>query len=462
MNKGFAYYFRQAFKNAAAAVWKNKNVLKSMTYFFLSLVARATVILGALIDLADVRYAKIAKNQQTVDIPQSLTRASQKPLWTMIVARILEFLIYIGGFLLVSIVCGAVFALGLVIAQFVSTQYFTLICIIFAVPCLIIYAVYSIIVIAVFAPTAYVIDSNPELSAGDVVSVCVNSMKNRGKMTVILSVFVPSLIMFAVAAVCGAGFMLISMFLFGTKLYLLLMLVWAIVAVVALGLTVPVFNTTKNLSLVLLFEDIALDPVNARKRTAGINIKKISGARVDREEIADNLDALFDDGIEEMTPDPAELVHKHKKKRKKKAEAAPQPVAAATVPDGQDVKFEEIDDYADEAPKPEEQQTAQPAETVQTATAPSAENMPASSENVSQGATPEPDTNAGATPDTQTPPQGAAQVPPQGARPVPNGQVPPQGARPMPNGQVPPQGARPMPNGQVPPQGASPMHNRCL
>lgn len=359
MNKGFAYYFRQAFKISAQTIWKNKNVIKSMLYFFMSLVARMTVILGAMVSLADVRQAKIAKNQRTVDVPQSLTRASQKPLWTMIVATVIEFLMYVGGFLLVSLVCGAVFAFGLVISQFVAVEYMWLIYVIFAVPCLIIYTVYTIIVIAVFSPTAYVIDSNPNLSAGEVVSVCVNSMKSRGKVTVILSVFVPSLIMSLIMGVCVGGFLLVLLLAGGQKYTLLLVLIWALASILILGFTIPVLNMTKNLSLVLLFEDIALDPVNANKRTSGINIKKISGARVDREEIADNLNALFDDSIEEKTPSAEELEHKHKPK-KKVHKPAPQPKQLTEQPvpapqpeevedDGEG--FEETDDYANEAPQ---------------------------------------------------------------------------------------------------------------
>lgn len=364
MNKGFAYYFRQAFKMSVQTVWKNRNVIKSMLYFFMSLVARLTVILGAMVDLADVRQAKIAKYRRTVDVPQSFTKASQKPLWTMIMATVIEGLMYLGGLLLVSVFCGAVFVLGLVIAQFVAVNYLWVIYTVFAVPCLIIYLVYTIIVVAVFSPTAYVIDSNPGLSAGEVVSVCVNSMKSRGKMTVILSVFVPALIMLAISGVCAGGFALILCLLAGHKYTLLLVLLWAIASVLILGFTIPVINMTQNLSLVLLFEDIALDPVNAQKRTAGINIKKISGARVDREELADNLTALFDEDIEEKVPAAEELAHKHKPKKKAQSSApqsmpviAPRQTAqsdgAATAEtgatDGGD-GFEDGDDYADEIP----------------------------------------------------------------------------------------------------------------
>ena len=314
MNKGFAYYFRQAFKIAAGSVYGNKNKIKSMLYFLTTLVLRLTVVFSAVASLAHVRQAKIAKNQRIIDVPQAFSKASQKPLWTMIVAIFIEVLIYIGGFLLLSVISAGIFGLGLLISTFVSQVYFRLLCVIFAVPGLIIYLVYTIIVLTVFSPTAYVIETNPELSAGEAVSVCISSMKNRGKMTVILCAFVPALVIGAVLALCGGGFALILLLLAAKPYALALIILWAVISFVIICLIVPVFVLAKNTALVLLFEDIALDPVNAKKRTAGINIKKISGARVDREEISDHLETLFDDRIEEKSPDPADLVHKHTKK----------------------------------------------------------------------------------------------------------------------------------------------------
>ena len=219
-------------------------------------------------------------------------------------------------------------------------------------------------------PTAYVIDSNPSISAGDAVSVCISSMKYRGKTTTFMCVFIPALIIGAVAGVCAGGFALFASLFAGNSLIIPVMLLWGIVSAVLLGLTVPTFNMTGNLSLVLLYEDIALDPVNAQKRTAGINIKKISGARVDREEIADNLTALFDEEISEKYPEPEELIHKHKKK-KKTVNRAPAPAAQTANAQAQaqpaeeaQAQFEEEDDYPEDAsaPAPAQEQAAQPAQ----------------------------------------------------------------------------------------------------
>lgn len=366
MNKGFAHYIKQAFKIATKSVFKNKNLLKSMVYFLTTAIARLTVILTGVSMLADVRQAKIAKNQHITDVPQSLSKASQRTLWTMTVAIVLEFLMYLGGLLLVSVISVGIFGVGYLIASFVSAAYFQLLCIIFAVPGLIIYAIYTIIVLTVFSPTAYVIETNPNLSAGDAVSVCISSMKNRGKTTAFLCAFIPLLIVGAILALCGGGFAFIILTL-ATKPYCVgLIIIWSVVSLIILCFTAPLFITVKNVALLLLFEDIALDPVNAEKRTAGINIKKISGARVDREEVSDNLDALFDDRIDEKSPDPADLVVKHKKKSKPPVKkVAPKPVNAsaqtaqtqtaenkAPEESGDAVKetdLEETDDYPEDA-----------------------------------------------------------------------------------------------------------------
>ncbi|MDE6557957.1 MAG: DUF975 family protein [Clostridia bacterium] len=349
MNKGFAYYFRQAFKMASKAIYRNKNVLVSALYFCTSLVACLTVVFAAAIPLANVRQAKICKNQQTVDVAQSFTKASRKSFWTMVVAFGIELLIYLGGLLMLGVVCAAIFAVGLAISQFIDARYFALVCVIFAIPDLLIIAVYSIIVLTVFSPTAYVIDTNPDLSAGDVVSVCVSSMKSRGKFTVLLCVFVPVLLIGLIASVLGGGFAAITLLTFGTKFFILATVLWSIVTAVVLGLTVPLFIMVKNTSLVLLFEDIALDPANARRRTAGINIKRIDGAKLDREEAADNLEALFDKGIDAPTPTADELARKRKKHKKQYASPAakaPQPQEDTGF---EETVFEEIDEYPEDA-----------------------------------------------------------------------------------------------------------------
>ena len=361
MNKGFAHYFGKALKTALQTICKNKNILQSMLYFFTSLVARLTILLGAMPALADVRQAKIAKNEHTMDIPQSFTNASRKPFWTMTVATLLEVFIFLGGLLLVSVPCGVIFAIGSALGQAVGSSG-NVITTIFAVPCLIIYLVYTIIVVTIFSPTAYVVDSNPALSAGEVVSVCVNSMKSRGKITAFMCVFVPMLIIVAIAGAFGAGFYVITTLMKGSNFMLLVLILLAAVAVVVLGFAAPIFTLTMNISLVSLFEDIALDPVNASKRTAGINIKKISGAKVDREEVADNLNALFDSAIEEKRPEEEVLAHRHKKKERKYAETEEEAEALENgepSPQG-DATFEEVDDYADELPAPEPVHTSEP------------------------------------------------------------------------------------------------------
>lgn len=388
MNKGFAHYFRRALGISAGTVWKNKNVIKSMWYFFISLVARLTLFLGAMVSLADVRQARIAKAQRTVDIPQSLTKASQRSLWTMIVARVLELLIFLGGILLLSLVCGLIFSIGLLIAQFVGEDYITLVYAIFAVPCLIIYLVYTIIMVVMFAPTAYVIDANPNLSAGDAVSVCISSMKNRGKLTVFLCVIVPSLIMLAILGVCVGAFVLVALYAGGEKFTLLLYILCGVLSVFVLGFFVPVFNLGKNLSLVLLFEDIALDPVNAGKKTSGINIKRITGAKIDREEAPDNLEVLFSDEIEERIVESESL--KTKKRKKKGKGGQPAPVAKKTE-EAPEVEFEEIDDYPEEAPKAQSapQEEAQTTETAAESPAPAESGESAEAEDSASGGEPD-------------------------------------------------------------------------
>ncbi len=345
MNKGFAHYFGQAIKCSAKTIWKGKGLFKSMIYLLMSFVGSLTVILSPVITLADVRRAKIAEAQQTTDIPQSFNNAFRKPLWTMVASLILEGLIFLGGFLLVSVPAGAIFGIGLAVSRFANADTAGLISLIFAVPGLIIYLVYIIIMFAMFAPTAYVVDTNPDLSAGEVVSVCFATMKSRGKVTAVLNALVPALVELAVLGICAGGFILFEALLFRSKYYLFVCVAWGLVSAALIFFIIPTFSLARAVAQNMLFGDIALDPVTSARRTEGINIKRISGARIDREEVADNLTALFGDDVEERKPSPDALKRKRSKKDKKSRKTGQPAEEVVQTEKAPLVEYDRLDEY---------------------------------------------------------------------------------------------------------------------
>lgn len=338
MNRGFIFYFKRALKCANKTTGGLWNRIKCLAYVFTSLFARLTVVLCAFASLMGVRQAKIARDRQTVNLSKTLGFSTGKSFLTMAVATALETLMFLGGLAVLALPCGAVFGLGYAIAQMLSAGARTAVIAIFAAPCAVAVLIYLAMALAVFSPTAYIVDSNPGLRAGEVISVCIATMKKRGKLTALLGRLVPTALITLLLGVFGSG-LYAFIALFGGQSYCALICVgWAIAMAVVLFFTAPLLVTVKNLSLLYLCEDIALDPANAAKHGAGAMIKSISGARLDGEAVADGLYALFDDALEERTVSSDILKRKHPKKVRVFEEKAQE----------EEYDLSDIDEYADE------------------------------------------------------------------------------------------------------------------
>lgn len=307
MNRGFGFYFGNAIKSSAKTLWHKGNLIKYFAWVIMELLSPFTVILGAMFSLANIRQAKIAERENTVDIPQSFKVACQaKPFWTMLLAIILEALIFIAGVILIGIAGGLLGAVGYVVSCFVDTIDPEIIIMIFFAPSGLVLLVYCVIMTILMAPTAYVIETNPDIGAADAISICFNTMKSRGKGTCFLNYFIPALVE---GAILGLGAVIeVVLWLFVSvndpTLYVVLAVLVAIIFFVAFALVAPMFALARKISNKSLFEDIVLDPVNASKHTSGVNIKKCKGVKFDPAEYENELALLFDETYSDRIPLP--------------------------------------------------------------------------------------------------------------------------------------------------------------
>ena len=378
MNRGFAFYFRNAMKSSAAAIWKNKNMLQVLMYFLTELVARVTVLFSAIFDLANIRQAKIVQEKGKMDIPETLQVATKgKPLWTMVLSIIAEAFIFLGGALLIAIVTGILLLIGFIVCSVVhGPQYIMWL---FCIPGGLVFLVYALIMVLIFSPTPYIIETNPNLGVYETVKICFDTMKGRGKATAFLNFFIPSLIEGIIVMICITGFNLIK-YLMPGPYTIFVLTAWIIFSVVFFLLTVPMFDLAKKVAQKSLFEDIALDPANARKRTAGINIKVCNGVKFQKSEIKGNLVALFDETQTDSIPAPDSPARKKIKEKAEKAalnkENLKNELKEATV---EDKAAAEEPEKVPDNPEPVEyvpsvsEVLAQPAEPVSEPTAPVAE-----------------------------------------------------------------------------------------
>lgn len=332
MNRGFRFYFAQAMRASNKSLWKKGNILKYLAYFIMSCLAALTLVLPPMFKLADVRQAKIAAKQNTVDIPQSFKVACRaKPFFTTLLAFVLEALIFVAGTVLICLGAGIFGAVGYVISLFVDAVPPMLITGIFLAPGAIVLAAYSVVMALMFAPTAYVVETNPDIGAANAVSICINTMKSRGKWTYFITLFVTFLIEFLILAV-GAGVEIsVILFIDDVRLSVVLAVLLGIVFFVGFALVAPMFGLARKVTVYSLFDDIVLDPVNASKRTDGVNIRRCKGVKFDPAQYENELSALFDETYSDRVPVPETDRARRKRllKERKAAQSAPVPEYAA-------------------------------------------------------------------------------------------------------------------------------------
>lgn len=318
MNKGFATYFCEGIKSSVKTIYRNGGFLYYWLYRIMSFIGRTTFFFSAAFDLANVRQAKLAHANHSACVAENFRVACKaNSLWAYLGARVLEFFIAIGGILLIGVATGVFALIGLLVgwaARGIPLEYIVLI---FCIPGMLAETVYLFLLPIIFAPTAYIVESNPGISAAATVSACIKTMRRGGKGTYFLTFFVPSLILGCIFGSFAGGIYLAILRLPPTEsaitVFVLLMVFLAVFFIVF-----PLFDLGTKISQKCLFDDIALDPVNASKHTSGVNIKKCKGVLFQPDTIEENLSALFDETDNEDVPLPDSAA---REKRNKAARA---------------------------------------------------------------------------------------------------------------------------------------------
>jgi len=334
MNRGFGFYFGNAMKSSAKTIWKRGNIFRFFVYFIMEFLARITVIFSAIFDVANVRQAKIAQKSNELDIPQSFKIACRKgSLRTMIMCIIVEALIFIAGMLLICVASGILGALGFMISCFVDSVDPVLLIGIFLAPGGLAMLVYFIIMPLMFVPTPYIIDTNPDIGTADVISICFDTMKSKGKFTYFLNFFIPALVEGAIISVGVCSVILIDIFLYeDVFLAVPLTVIVSLVTFIAFALVAPMFCLARRIANKSLFEDIVTDPVNASYRTNGVNIKSCKGVKFDPSAIENELTALFDETYEDSIPVPLPPAEIRRRQREAKIKVKEERRAQAAAP----------------------------------------------------------------------------------------------------------------------------------
>lgn len=305
MNHGFATYFRGGIKASATTIYKNKGFLLVWLYTVLSLIGKCTIVLAPMFILADVRQAKLTHAENRAHVAQNFRVACKaNALGALYGAFVLEGLIILAGIVLIAIPTAFLAGFGMLVSTLVPSFPLQYMLIIFCAPGGLAAVVYIIAMLIYFAPTPYIVESNPGISAAAAVSASFKTMRRCGKWTFVLSTVLPMMI---ISAICSTGwgiFTSAGIFLHGSTLGMAVNLVLMMIFAAIVLCVFPIFDLARKVAVKSLFDDICLDPVNAGKHTSGVNIKKCKGVLFEPETIEENLSVLFDETQEESVPLP--------------------------------------------------------------------------------------------------------------------------------------------------------------
>lgn len=303
MNRGFSFYYGEAVKSSATTIWKNKNFFKVIAFWLMELIGRLC-LLGPIFDLASVRQAKLAQKYREASVPENFKVACRaNSVWTMLFALVLEGLMVLAGVVIIAVAGGLFVGLGALIGRYAAPSDIEVFYIVFSVPVGIVLLTYLFIAAIMLSPTKYIVASNPGIGAAEAVSACLKTMRERGKATVFTVCFITSLIIGAIVGAMAGMFALMQSLLAHSEYAPIANLLLLIICVAAFFMTVPMFTLAGRIALNSLFEDIALDSVNAVRNTTGINIKKYRGMQYDAD-FGKTLTGLFDETESDGIPLP--------------------------------------------------------------------------------------------------------------------------------------------------------------
>ncbi|MDE6410914.1 MAG: hypothetical protein K2L02_00050 [Clostridia bacterium] len=338
MNRGFGTYFSGGIKAAVNTVYKNKGFLNYWLYTAMGFIGRIFLIFFPVFALSDIRQAKIAHADNNAVLAENFRVACKaNSLWAYIGARLIEFLIFLAGTLLIGIATGVLALLGFLVSVAAEDFSQELLIIIFCIPGMVAELMYIVMAHIMFAPTAYIVESNPGISAAAAVSASLKTMKRCGKWTYVSTTVLPMLIISSIMGFLALAVALVSLFVEDPIENMIGTCILIFVLIAAFFLIFPIFQMTMKVAHKSLFEDISLDPVNASKHTSGVNIKGCKGVLFPPETIEENLNVLFNETEEENAPLPTSAA---KKKHDKSARAGVQKV---DLSDGEDLQNDNSD-----------------------------------------------------------------------------------------------------------------------
>ncbi|MDD7735433.1 MAG: hypothetical protein PT941_01465 [Bacillales bacterium] len=294
MNRGFKTYYKEG-RKVAKRMYKTKgNFIRYYIFLFSALLGN--IFLPSFYQLANVRMAKDLRRSNEINVSKLFKSGDNpKSLYTMILSFFLSLFIFLGGVLVIALVGGLLFLLAGAFNVLLFQKEQLIVYIIFLIPAGIGLIIFMVEFLLSLSPRAYIVDTVNNVGASDVLNKSFTSMK-KGKLTLLMLIFVPALIGFVISGAVLAVPTLIYIIL-GIENYIFISLstILFIAAIIFILIIVPKLHTTANVGALSFFEDVVFDKYNDTFETKGVDIKNIKIKKFRVDSIEENLSKLFDE-----------------------------------------------------------------------------------------------------------------------------------------------------------------------
>lgn len=271
MNRGFTTYYSTGFGAAAKTLYSHKNLFRYYVYWLMELLARITILPGVLFDLIAVRQVKHVRDEAQLNLCASFRAAEKgKSLGTMLLVRVMQFLMLVAVVAIAGILGGCIGLLGSFVASKAGASD-TVVQLFLSIPPCVTAGLAAIVTVLYFAPSAYTVDRNEGFGMAGVLTVCFDTMKQRGKLTHFLHHFVSLLVK---GLIVGALFGIRYLTTQTDGVATIILIVVAVLLVLAYLVFAPLFTLAARVADYCLMEDISLDPFNRAKHAKAVCISR--------------------------------------------------------------------------------------------------------------------------------------------------------------------------------------------
>lgn len=292
MNKGFKKYFKQSYKASIKALKKKDNYFRYLLFMMIDSIANIIFFIKPITNIAKIKLVKNIKIEKRIVLSKTIEVMDEpKSYWTSVITILMKGLLFVGIVGIHLIVISVLVLFGGLVQTIIKDSDYVYLAAIFAVPAMIALMIFIIVSKYLTIPTAYIVDTNPNLGASKVLYTSIASLKETGKRTMFVNDLVHGLIYLGLT---------LPYIIVGVIAYLLPQNVMQIIIVfLALAYSVmalffiPVLSLSHQMVLVSLFDDIVIDKYSINQRISGVRMIEFN--KKAQMPIEDRLKAVFDD-----------------------------------------------------------------------------------------------------------------------------------------------------------------------